>query len=70
MDVSLEQAIHIHARVLVKKHRFSASDIAVNNANACSCSGDHEGYEVWMRVASATVMYLPEDRDSTNTVTR
>lgn len=52
MEVTLDQAIEIHARVLMKKFGPRAEFIAIENADNCGSGGDQEGFEVWMRVAS------------------
>jgi hypothetical protein len=52
MNVSLTQAIEIHAKAL--KHRFGkrAALLAEENAHHCAARGDDEAYAVWRRVAS------------------
>ncbi len=52
MNVSLDQAIEIHARVL--KHRFGdrAALLAQERARQCATRGDDEGHVVWRRVAA------------------
>jgi hypothetical protein len=59
MNVSLDQAIEIHAKAL--KHRFGkrATLLAEERAHHCAAQGDDEGYAVWLRVASVAEM-LPE----------
>ena len=61
MNVSLDQAIEIHAKAL--KHRFGkrAALLAEEKAHHCAAQGDDEGYAVWLRVASVAEM-LPEVR--------
>jgi hypothetical protein len=51
MNVSLTQAIEIHARAL--KHRFGnrAAMLAEEKAHHCAAQGDDEGHAVWLRVA-------------------
>ena len=63
MDVSLEQALEIHGRAL--KHRKGAAGavIAEEQAYRCKAKGDHEGFEVWLRV-SETVVKLQRDADA------
>ena len=58
MNVSLNQAIEIHAKVL--SHRFGdrAPLLAQEKAHHCSASGDDEGYAVWLRVAAVAEMLL------------
>jgi hypothetical protein len=52
MNVSLDQAIEIHARAL--KHRFGnrAALLANEKARHCAARGDDEGRAVWQRVAA------------------
>ena len=47
MNVSLTQAIEIHAKAL--KHRFGkrAALLAEEKADHCAAQGDYEGYAVW-----------------------
>ena len=61
MNVSLDQAIEIHARAL--KHRFGhrAALLAKEKAHHCAARGDDEGRAVWQRVAAVAGM-LPEAR--------
>ncbi len=62
MNVSLDQAIEIHARAL--KHRFGnrAALVAEEKAHHCAARGDDEGDVVWQRVAAVAGM-LPDARD-------
>ena len=61
MNVSLDQAIEIHAKAL--KHRYGerAPVLAEEKADHCAARGDDEGYAVWRRVA-AVAEILPEVR--------
>ena len=56
MNVSLDQAIEIHARAL--KHRFGdrAALLAEERAHDCAAQGDVEGRAVWLRVAALAGM--------------
>ena len=58
MNVSLNQAVEIHAKVL--KHRFGkrAPLLAREKAHQCSASGDHEGHVIWLRVAAVAETLL------------
>ena len=58
MEVTLEQAIEIHARVLIKEFGSRAESIAIKNADDCGSGGDQEGFDVWMRVASAIALQV------------
>ena len=59
MNVSLDQAIEIHAKAL--KYRFGnrATALAKEKAHHCAARGDDEGRAVWQRVA-AVAETLPE----------
>ncbi len=61
MNVSLDQAIEIHARAL--KYRFSnrAALVAEEKAHHCAARGDDEGHVVWQRVATVAGT-LPDAR--------
>jgi hypothetical protein len=61
MNVSLNQAIEIHAKAL--KHRFGnrAALLAEERAHHCAAQGDDECHAVWLRVA-ALAEVLPEVR--------
>jgi hypothetical protein len=61
MKVSLEQAIEIHARALVRKHRDKAPCNARSYAAAREDCGDHEGYGVWLGVAAEAERILKEN---------
>jgi hypothetical protein len=51
MDVSLDQAINIHARVLKYWHGDNAPQEARARALECGTAGDFEGLQAWARVA-------------------
>jgi hypothetical protein len=59
MNVSLDQAIEIHAKSL--KHRFGkrAALLAKERAHDCALQGDDQGHAVWLQVA-AIACKLPE----------
>ena len=61
MNVSLNQAIEIHAKAL--KYRFGKRAVlaAEEKANHFAAQGDDEGRVVWLRVA-AVAGTLPEVR--------
>jgi len=51
MNVSLEQAIEIHARALLKRlGRKRGAERAHDEAQRLRDAGDHEGHVVWSRV--------------------
>ncbi len=51
MQISLDQAIEIHARVLKYWHRDSAPQEARARALDCATVGDFEGFQAWAKVA-------------------
>ncbi len=57
MDVTIDQAIEIHARALTYRHGGSAESQARERAQACQSYGDNEGHQVWEKVAE-TVAHL------------
>ncbi len=59
VEVTLEQAIEIHARVLIKKFGSRAEFMAIENADNCGSGGDQEGFAVWRRVASTIAAQAP-----------
>jgi hypothetical protein len=58
MNISLEQAIEIHARALVNKFREGAPVTARRYAAARRDCGDPGGPEVWIAVALAAERIL------------
>jgi hypothetical protein len=56
MNVSVNQAIEIHAKAL--KHRFGnrAPLLAKERAHHCAERGDDEGHAVWLQVAAVAGM--------------
>jgi hypothetical protein len=61
MEVSLEQAIEIHAKALKGTHGKWAPVKARARAAQLAASGDHEGHTVWQRVAEAANAMLHEE---------
>jgi hypothetical protein len=59
MNVSLNQAIEIHAKALKLRFGKRAALLAEEKAHHCAARGDDEGYAVWLRVAAVAGM-LPE----------
>jgi len=55
MNISLEQAIEIHAKALRVSHGRKAEDYARERAAACKRQDDHEGDQVWIKVAETVV---------------
>lgn len=60
MNISLEQAIEIHAKALRVSHGRKAEHYARERAQSCQRHGDAEGDEVWNRVAE-TVIKIEQD---------
>ena len=60
MNISLEQAIEIHAKALRVSHGRKAEHYARERAQSCQRHGDTEGDEVWNRVAE-TVIKIEQD---------
>jgi hypothetical protein len=58
MNVSLDQAIEIHAKALRYRFGRQAPALAKEKAVNCSASGDHEGETVWLRVAAVAEALL------------
>ena len=56
MEVSLEQAIEIHAKVLNRIHGKRASSDARRRARQLAEAGDQDGYRVWMKVGEVAEM--------------
>jgi hypothetical protein len=52
MTKTPDYAVEIHAKVLLTRFRKHAVDEAEKHAKKLKQSGDNEGYEVWMLVAS------------------
>jgi hypothetical protein len=48
VNVSLNQAIEIHAKVLAHRFGDRAPLLAQEKAHHCSASGDNEGHAVWL----------------------
>ncbi len=67
MNVTLDQAIEIHARAL--KHRFGgrAALLAEERAHDCAADGDEEGRVVWLQVA-AVARRLPNVRSQHSSI--
>lgn len=52
MMISLDQAIEIHAKVLLYRSGQRAGKRAKDTALSCKNRGDLWGHDVWMKVAS------------------
>lgn len=61
MNISLEQAIEIHARVLMHRLDEEAPAKARERAEDMLRAGDNEGRDVWLLVATVAERLLNED---------
>ena len=61
MEVSLEQAIEIHARVLRRIHGQGAPFDARRRADQLAAAGDASGYQVWLDVAQAAEKLIDQE---------
>jgi len=60
MEVSLDQAVEIHARALTRRLHGEAPVNARERAVDFQRAGDNEGHGVWMRVADTAERLLGE----------
>jgi len=60
MNISLDQAIEIHAEALRRRHGGKAPNHARRQAARMKSFGDHEGHAVWLRVAERAEFLLSE----------
>jgi hypothetical protein len=58
VNVALNQATEIHAKVLAHGFGDRAPLLAQEKAHHCWASGDIEGHAVWLRVAAVAEMLL------------
>jgi hypothetical protein len=58
LNVSLNQAIEIHAKALTYRFGNRALELAREKARSCSASNDHEGHVVWQKVADVAESLL------------
>jgi len=56
MEVSLDQAIEIHAKVLNHLYGKRAASDARKKARQLADTGDQDGYRVWMKVGEVAEM--------------
>ncbi len=61
MEVSLDQAIEIHAKVLKRRDGRLAPGKAREIARQLASSGDQDGHRVWLRVGEMTEALLREN---------
>ncbi len=64
MNISLDQAIEIHAEVLKRRHEREAPARARERAIALKYVGDHDGHAVWLKVADSAERLLNKGQDS------
>ena len=55
MNITLEEAIEIHAKALRVSHGRKAENYARERAAACKRQDDREGDDVWNKVADTVV---------------
>ena len=58
MNVSLDQAIEMHASALKRRAGPTAPRLARERARSCALAGDEEGGAVWLQVAYRTETLL------------
>jgi hypothetical protein len=61
MEISLEEAIEIHAKVLKRRHAHSAPREAREHAQKLKHANDHHGHQVWCKVAAVAERMLVEE---------
>jgi hypothetical protein len=61
MNISLEEAIEIHARALKTPHKHRAPHRAREHAHRLKMVNDHHGHDVWSQVAAVTERMLAEE---------
>jgi hypothetical protein len=61
MQISLNEAIDIHVKVLKKRHGKAAIISSRQWAANCRALGDFEGEQVWLRVVAAIQQLFDED---------
>jgi predicted nucleic acid-binding protein len=64
MEVSLQQAIEIHARVLKHRSGRHAPRKAREKAEALARAGDEEGHRVWLRVGEVAEALIREAEEA------
>jgi len=63
MQITLEEAIEIHARVLTGRFQGGAADSARLYAQSRKGMQDLEGYAVWQRVADTAERLLEKTKE-------
>ena len=64
MNVSLEQAIDMHATALSRRAGPTAPRLARERARSCALAGDEEGRVVWLKVANSAESLLITEADN------
>jgi hypothetical protein len=62
MNVSLNQAIDIHAKALKHRSGNRAPHVARDKARHCAASGDNDGQTVWLKVAASAETLLADGK--------
>jgi hypothetical protein len=62
LNVSLDQAIDIHAKALTYRYGRTAPSQARLRGHDCSARGDREGHVIWEKVASIAEQLLTAER--------
>jgi hypothetical protein len=60
LQVSLDEAVEIHAKVLKYRYGRNAPFQARLKARHCATTGDREGHSVWEKVAATAEQFLIE----------
>ena len=61
MEVTLEQAIEIHAKALKRRCGHDAPIKARKIAQELAQAGDHEGHQVWLKVGDNAEALLKKE---------
>jgi hypothetical protein len=61
MNITLDQAVEMHAKALKYRAGVRAPAIARDRARRCVAAGDQGGYDIWQNVASQAEALLASD---------
>ena len=64
MYISLDQAIEIHAKVLLYRRGKLAERHASDAAKSCERTGDKDGHDIWLKVAREATRIREEKQKS------
>ncbi|MFY9627004.1 MAG: hypothetical protein WAK03_02475 [Methylocystis sp.] len=64
MNISLDEAINIHARALKGRAGWHSPRLAQARAQSLMDQGDLEGFSVWMRVGEQAALLLEAQVDA------